>query len=148
MSDIANPPAGSAPGPIQAATMDMLRSVLMGAGTPLLARGIVSGDQLGAIIGGLLAAASAIWSYAAAHPSKVGLLTSLRTMIERGGQSKAWNGDVEALASALLPLIEKSIDTQIRARAGILAGPLDTAANAIAKQGVTQAEAELSVPLA
>ena len=68
MSDIPNPIAAPAPGPIQAATMDMLRSVLMGVGTPLLARGLVSGDQLGAIIGGLLAIASAVWSYAAAHP--------------------------------------------------------------------------------
>jgi uncharacterized membrane protein len=143
MTDATSTPVAApvAATPIKSATMDMLRSVLMGVGTPLLARGLVNGDQLGAIIGGLLAIASALWSYIAAHPSKVSALVSLLNLVRAGGNQRAWNGDVAVLVPLLLPTIESVVDAQIKAKAGILAGPLDAAANAAIRAEAAKAEA-------
>jgi hypothetical protein len=134
-------------GPIQRATLDMARSVMMAAGTPLIAHSYLSGSQEEAIIGGVLAVGSAVWSYLAAHPSKVSALRTVLGIVSRGGQARAWDGDVDALGAALLPFIEKTVDARISARAGILSGPLDAAANAAIRDGEKQAEAAASIPL-
>jgi hypothetical protein len=146
MSDIL-PTAPPQPDPIHRATMDMLRSLLMGVGTPLLARGLLTGDQLGAIVGGLLAIASAAWSYLAAHPGKTSLVASVLGFVRAGGRRAQWNGDVQALASALVPIVERAVDARIKARAGILAAPLDAAANAVIRDGAAKAEATMAIPL-
>jgi hypothetical protein len=146
MSDIAAPPAVSASGPVKAATMDMLRSVLMGAGTPLLARGLVNGDQLGAIIGGLLAIASAVWSYAAAHRGGPSLLARVLALAASARRPREWDADATALGAALLPILETLVDRQIRSRAGVLSGPLDAAANAALRAAETKAVAAVELP--
>ena len=146
MSETPTPSGAVAPGPIQAATMDMLRSVLMGAGTPLLARGLVNGDQLGAIIGGLLAIASAAWSYAAAHRGGVSLLGRLLAFAAASGRTKSWNSDAQDLGAALLPVLENLVDRQIRARAGLIAAPLDAAANAALRAGEAKTVAAVELP--
>lgn len=146
MSDIANPPAATASDPIKAATMDMLRSVLMGAGTPLLARGLVNGDQLGAIIGGLLAIASATWSYAAAHRGEPTLLARALALAASARRPRSWNADAAALGAALLPVLESLVDRQIRSRAGVLSGPLDAAANAALRAAEAKAVAAVELP--
>ncbi|HSZ50449.1 MAG TPA: hypothetical protein VK801_02665 [Caulobacteraceae bacterium] len=146
MSEIPTDPTASASGPVKAATMDMLRSVLMGAGTPLLARGLVNGDQLGAIIGGLLAIASAVWSYAAAHSGGPSLLARVLALAASGTRPRAWDADAAALGAALLPILESLVDRQIRSRAGVLSGPLDTAANAALRTAETKAVAAVELP--
>lgn len=146
MSEISTVSSPPSPGPIQAATMDMLRSVLMGAATPLLARGLVNGDQLGAIIGGLLAIVSAVWSYAAAHPGGPSLLGRVLALAAASRRPRAWDADATALGSALLPIIENLVDRQIRARAGVLSTPLDAAANAALRSGEARAVAAVELP--
>ncbi|HEY2051195.1 MAG TPA: hypothetical protein VGH03_17790 [Caulobacteraceae bacterium] len=146
MSETSTAPGASASGPVKAATMDMLRSVLMGAGTPLLARGLVNGDQLAAIIGGLLAIASAIWSYAAAHQGGPSLLARVLPLAASARRSRAWNADAAALGAALLPVLESIVDRQIRSRAGVLSAPLDVAANAALRAAEAKAMAAVELP--
>jgi lysozyme len=133
------------PTPIETATLDLARSLLMAAGTPLLAHGLATASQWQSIVGGLLAIGSAVWSYAAAHPSQTSALTSLLRMVRKGGQGPAWNGDVAALEAAVLPLVEKAVDAQIKARAGILSGPVDLAANAVIKDAAGQVISHLRI---
>jgi hypothetical protein len=123
----------------------MARSLLMSAGTPLLAHGYVTGNQEQAIVGGVLAVGSAVWSYVAAHPSKTNPLQSVLGLVRKGGQAQAWDGDVSALERALLPVVERVVDAQIRARAGILAGPLDAAANAALAHAAGEADSHLKI---
>jgi hypothetical protein len=146
MSDVPSPPGAPASGPVKAATMDMLRSVLMGAGTPLLARGLVNGDQLGAIIGGLLAVASAVWSYAAAHRGGPSLLARVLALAASAHRPRAWDADAAALGTALLPVLESIVDREIRSRAGVLSGPLDAAANAALRAAEAKAVAAVELP--
>jgi len=134
-----------APGPIQTATLDLARSALMAAGAIPLAHGLATASQWQAIVGGLIAIGSAVWSYAAAHPSQTSALASLLGMVRKGGQGPAWNGDVAALEAAVLPLVEKAVDAQIKARAGVLAGPVDMAANAVIKDAAGQVVSHLRV---
>ena len=120
--------------PLRSASLDMARSVLMGVGTPLLARGLVTTDNWQAIVGGLLALASAIWSYLAAHPSKTPLIQTALSLVRDGGQSKAWNNDLTTMEAAMLPMVEKIVDEKIHAKAGVLAVPLDGVANAAIRE--------------
>ena len=116
--------------PLRNASLDLARSVLMGVGTPLLVKGLVTSDQWQAIVGGVLALASALWSYLAAHPGQQGFLATLQGLARSGGQGTAWNGDTAALIDLMAPKLEAMIDAQIEARVGFLAGPVDGAANA------------------
>jgi hypothetical protein len=143
MSTLTTTPAAT---PIRSAAMDMARSMLMALGTPLLARGLVTGDQLGAIVGGLLALASAVWSYVAAHPGG-DPLASLKAMIARGGQGAAYDKALAALVRSMTPQLKAALDAQIKARAGILAGPVDGIANALIDQGAARAQAAAQAPL-
>jgi lysozyme len=133
------------PTPIQTATLDMARSALMAAGAIPLAHGLATASQWQAIVGGVIAIGSAVWSYLAAHPSRTSALTSLLGMIRKGGQGPAWNGDVTALEAAVLPLVEKAVDARIKARAGVLAGPVDLAANAVIKDAAGQVVSHLRI---
>jgi hypothetical protein len=142
MTDTPSAPASS---PLQAATMDMARSVLMGIGTPILAHGYVTGKQEEAIIGGLIAVGSAAWSYIAKHPSRTPPLQTILGLVRQGGRQGAWNGDVGQLEAALLPVVEKLVDQQIKSRAGVLSGPLDGAANAAIKAGAEQTAEHLRI---
>jgi lysozyme len=135
----------AAPTPIQTATLDMARSALMAAGAIPLAHGLATASQWQAIVGGLIAVGSAVWSYLAAHPSQTSALTSLLGMVRKGGQGPAWNGDVAALEAAVLPLVEKAVDAQIKARAGVLSGPVDLAANAVIKDAAGQVVSHLRI---
>jgi lysozyme len=133
------------PTPVQTATLDLARSALMAAGAIPLAHGLATASQWQAIVGGLIAIGSAVWSYLAAHPSQTSALTSLLRMVRKGGQGPAWNGDVSALEAAVLPLVEKAVDAQIKARAGVLAGPVDMAANAVIKDAAGQVVRHLRI---
>jgi hypothetical protein len=133
------------PTPIQTATLDMARSALMAAGAIPLAHGLATASQWQAIVGGVIAIGSAVWSYLAAHPSRTSALTSLLGMIRKGGQGPAWNGDVTALEAAVLPLVEKAVDARIKARAGVRAGPVDLAANAVIKDAAGQVVSHLRI---
>ncbi|MBV8683541.1 MAG: hypothetical protein JO111_11740 [Caulobacteraceae bacterium] len=147
MSDATLAHAAPVAGPIQRASMDMLRSVLMGAATPLLAHGFLSNDALSAIVGGSVAVASAVWSYAAAHPSKVSPFATVLAWVRAGRQGGAWDGDLAKLEPLLLPIVEKLVDDQIKVRAGVAAGPLDEAANAALRTEAGKIEAAAKVPL-
>jgi hypothetical protein len=138
-------PAPAAPGPIQVATMDMIRSVLMGVGTPLLAHGYVTGSQWQAIVGGLLAIGSAVWSYVAAHPGKTNPLAAVQAMVRSGGQRASWNGDVSVLEPLVLELARKALDAEMKARAGLLAGPADALADKAMQTAADTAAAHLRI---
>jgi hypothetical protein len=131
--------------PIRKASLDLARSVLMGVGAVPFVSGIATGAQWQAIVGGLLALASAIWSYVAAHPSRVGPVRTVLALVRRGGRSKAWDGDVDALVAALLPKIDSQVDARIKARAGPFAGPVDMAANAAIKDAADTAADHLII---
>jgi len=135
----------TAPTPVQTATLDMARSALMAAGAIPLAHGLATASQWQAIVGGLIAIGSAVWSYLAAHPSHTSALASLLGMVRGGRQGPAWNGDVAALEAAVLPLVEKAVDAQIKARAGVLAAPVDMAANAVIKDAAGQVVSHLRI---
>lgn len=133
------------PGPIQRASMDMLRSVLMSLGTSGGLAAVFTGQQWGVVVGAIVTVISALWSYAAAHPSKTNPLQTVLGIVRKGGQTQAWNVDVGALEAALLPAIERVVDAQIKARAAILSGPLDAAANAALKSGGNQVAEHLRI---
>ncbi len=135
----------TSPTPIETASLDLARSALMAAGAIPLAHGLATASQWQAIVGGLIAIGSAVWSYLAAHPSQTSALASLLGMVRKGGQAPAWNGDVWALEAAVLPLVEKAVDVQIKARAGVLAGPVDLAANAVIKDAAGQVVSHLRI---
>jgi len=135
----------TSPTPIETASLDLARSALMAAGAIPLAHGLATASQWQAIVGGLLAIGSAAWSYLAAHRSQTSGLASLLGMVRKGGQGPAWNGDVAALEAAVLPLVEKAVDAQIKARAGILAGPIDMTADAVIKNAAGQVVSHLRI---
>jgi hypothetical protein len=137
-------PAPREAGPIQRATMDMLRSVLMGVGTPLLARGLVTGTDWQSIVGGGVALTSAVWSYAATHPSKVNPLQMILGLVRAGGGAKAWDADLVTLKPLLVAIVRQEIDAQIKAKAGIMAVPLDGVANAAIAASASKAEAAVT----
>jgi lysozyme len=144
-SEISMTDTPPSPTPIQTATLDLARSALMAAGAIPLAHGLATASQWQAIVGGLIALGSAVWSYVAAHPSRTGALASLLGTVRKGAQGQAWNGDVTALEAAILPLVEKAVDAQIKARAGVLAGPVDMAANAAIKDAAGQVVSHLRI---
>jgi hypothetical protein len=142
MTDTSTTPA---PSQLRAATMDMLRSVLMALGSSGAVASLFSGQQWGAVVGGLLAVVSAIWSYAASHPSKIDPLTALMALVAHGGQASVWDAAAERLAAAAVPLLEARADAIVRARAGILAAPLEGVEHAAVKDAAAQAVAHLKI---
>jgi len=133
------------PTPIETATLDLARSALMAAGAIPLAHGLATASQWQAIVGGLIAIGSAVWSYLAAHPSRTSALTGLLGMVRKGGQGPAWNGDVSALEAAVLPIVERAVDARIKPRAGVFAAPVDLAANAVIKDAAGQVVSHLRI---
>ncbi len=84
---MADLPTTPAPSSLQGATLDLARSVLMAAGSPLLVKGIVTGDQWTAIAGGAVALISAAWSYVAAHPGRTPPLQAVQALVKAGDPS-------------------------------------------------------------
>ncbi len=139
-------PSGAPATPIRNAAMDMARSVLMAAGAPLLVRGVVTNTDWQAIVGGLTALASAVWSYVAAHPNHANPLAALKALVKTGGQAGPWDRAEQALGAAALPLVETEADKAIHAKAhGLLAGPIDTVANAALKDGAAELTRSLQI---
>jgi cytochrome c biogenesis protein CcdA len=137
--------AALAAAPLRIAALDLVRSILMGVGMSSAVATLFTNQEWTAVVGGLLAILSAVWTYVSAHPGKTPFLPMIMSLVRRGGQSGAWNGDVEAIKAALLPDIEALVDAQIKARAGILSGPLDHAANAALAQAAGQAAGHLII---
>jgi hypothetical protein len=141
--DAGRPPAAG--GQVQAATLDMARSVLMALGSPLIAKGLVTGDQWTAVAGGVLAATSAVWSYAAAHPGRAPPLQALRGLVKGAGQGPAWNADVATLERIVTPLVERAIDNSIKSRVGLFAVPAEALADKAVRSAADDAAEHLTV---
>ena len=127
---------------------DLGRSVLMSIGAGLIAKGYVSSIEWPQIVGGLLAAFSAVWSYVAKHPSKVSVLNELRGLIKASGAANAASYDgaltaAEAYALAqALPVINKVIAAHIPK---LLRAPVDQVADQAARTVADQAVDHLRI---
>jgi hypothetical protein len=132
-------------GPIQAAALDMLRSVLMALGTTGAFAAMFTSSQWLSIVGGVMAIASGVWSWVAAHPSRTSPLRAVQALVKAGGQAKSWDADTQALEAAILPIVERAVDAQIRTRAGILAGPADALANRTLQSAAGTAAGHLEI---
>jgi hypothetical protein len=141
MTDTTTTPAA----PLQGATLDLARSLLMAAGSPLLVKGIVTGDQWTAIAGGAVALISAAWSYVAAHPGKTPPLQAVQALVKTGGQAPQWDAALERLEPLLVKMAEKGAAAAIHAKAGILAGPLDAVADKAIQSAADQAAGHLKI---
>jgi len=144
MSDIPPAPAGSSAsgGPIQTASLDVARSVLMAVGSPLLVKGVVTGDQWQAIAGGLVAVISAVWSWVANHPSHADALKQALGLLRRSSASNraTYDAALTAAEAAALARATPVLNRLIGQHAGILAHPVEAIADrevhALADQAV------------
>ncbi len=143
MSDPTPAPARPAAMPSYADTL--ISTVLMGVGAPFVARGVMTGAQEQALIGGVLAAISVAWQILNANPNRQSPIVLIQTLVARGGGAGAFNGALGAADAALTAKIEAAVDARIHKKAGILAGPLDTAANAAIRDAGAQAVDHLRI---
>ncbi|MDE2355415.1 MAG: hypothetical protein KGL69_01535 [Alphaproteobacteria bacterium] len=122
------PPPAPAAMPTYADTL--ISTVLMGIGAPLVARGVMTGAQEQAVVGGVLAAICIAWQILNANPHRQSPIALIQSLVSRGGGSGAYNAALPQAEAALVARIEAMVDAAIHKKAGLLAGPLDTAANA------------------
>jgi hypothetical protein len=140
--------AGSTPAPaaaggaLPAYVGDIARSVLMGAGAVLAQRGYVTNAELPAIVGGLVAAISAAWSWMAAHPSSGSPLSGLLAAVRHAPapDQAAYDAGLTAAEAAALAQATPALNRIIAAHVGLLAGPVqaiaDREARAVADEAV------------
>ena len=146
MTDTTVPPAPLAPAH-PATPADMLLTVfLVALGQHLHLPLTYAQLTLGA--GDIVSLVGLVYGVLAANPNHQSPLTMLLKVLigMTPGQKETWNASVQALTASLLPDVEKMVDAQIRARAGILAGPVDAVANTAIAQGAAAAAAAVSAP--
>ncbi len=143
MSDPTQAPARPAAMPTYADTL--LSTVLMGVGAPLVARGVMTGAQEQAVGGGILAAICVAWQILNANPHRQSPIVLLKSLVSRGGGTSAYNEALPQAEAALVAKIEAMVDAAIHRKAGILAGPVDTAANAVIRDAGAQAVEHLRI---
>jgi hypothetical protein len=134
-----NPHAGSAPAspPVVPATAlptyadQLLAVALAAAGQGLVTQHILSDAQLNLAVGDILSLIGLAYAVFAANPAKKSPIVWLLGLIEAAPKARQaqWNAAVAAAAEALIPRLEAAIDARIHAKAGILAGPIDSIAN-------------------
>lgn len=138
----------SASNPTAPSWLESMVAVLAaGAVQPLVQHNLIAPADVKTLVSAFGVVLGALWAYAVAHPSTVSPFAMVAKLIGKAGGQKAWNGDVEALGTALIPVIEQLVDAKIKAKAGLFAGPLDAVANTAIKDGASQAEAAVEVPL-
>jgi len=125
---------GPSPAPVSAMPTyaDQLMAVaLVAAGQDLVTRHVLSSEQLNTAVGAVVSLVGVAWAVFAAHPGRPSPIVALLAMLRRAPKAEQarWNAAIEAAAAALVPRIEAAIDARIRAKAGVLAGPIDAIAN-------------------
>jgi hypothetical protein len=117
----------------------------MALGSSGVVAAVFTPQQWLAVVGGLLAVGSAVWSYIAAHPSKVNPLQAVERLVRAGGQSAQWDAAIARLEPLLVAMAERGARAAIHARAGILAGPLDAVADKAIQTGADTAAGHLKI---
>jgi hypothetical protein len=128
---------------------DQLMAVaLVAAGQDLVTRHLLSSDQLNTAAGAVVSLVGVAWAVFAANPSRPSPIVSLLALLKRapGPEQARWNAAIEAAAAALVPRIEAAIDARIRAKAGLLAGPIDAIANHEITHLADAAETAVTLP--
>jgi hypothetical protein len=144
------PAGGGAPLPtiVPAWATDLARSVLMSAGAGLIAKGWVSSVEWPQIVGGLLAAGSAAWSWLARHPSRASLVDTVRGLVAASAPANraTFDGALTAAEAAALAAAVPALNKIIAAHVpGLVRAPVENAADKVARSLGDQAVRHLRV---
>ena len=126
----------------------LLSTVLVGAGAALVKQGALTQPELSDAVAAIVTLAGVAWAVINANPdrrSPIAILLSLVKAAPADGQA-AWNHGLSEAEADLLARLTPVIHAEIKARAGLLAGPLDTIADAAARQAADAAASALRVP--
>lgn len=144
-----NMPAATAPKNAMPTYADQLIGVLLTAGLQSLqASGVLSHDQVTTIVTDVVSLIGIAYALFAANPSKQSPIVFLMGLVGKAPKvdQAQWNSAIEAAKVALVPSIIALVDQQVKARAGILTGPIDAVANKAVETAADTAALAVSVP--
>lgn len=141
----------SAPTPVSAMPTyadTLIATLIAGAGAGLVKTHTLNQAQLTDVVGALMTLIGVTWQVINANPSKQSPIAMLMAILGKvsPAQQQAWNGAVKAAEAAIEARLIPIIHAQVKAHAGILAGPVDGLADKALSQAADTLAGAVEVP--